>query len=209
MTTPTTLAPAHARALALAAPVVAAIRPEHLDLPTPCGDWALRRLLAHVIGQQYGFAAAARGQGADPAVWADRPLVAGPGAAGAALAAFADSASELAEAFAAAEATGATVELPEILPGHAFPATQAIGFHLLDTLVHAWDLAVTIGLPFELGPDLAALLLNIAELVPNDPAARAPGRAFAPVRPATTEATALEQALLLLGRDPHWQQRVR
>ncbi|MEY9949472.1 hypothetical protein [Kitasatospora sp. GAS1066B] len=115
----------------------------------------------------------------------------------------------MAEAFAAAEATGATVELPEILPGHAFPATQAIGFHLLDTLVHAWDLAVTIGLPFELGPDLAALLLNIAELVPNDPAARAPGRAFAPVRPATTEATALEQALLLLGRDPHWQQRVR
>ncbi|WP_329566273.1 TIGR03086 family metal-binding protein [Kitasatospora sp. NBC_01266] len=211
MTTPTALAPAHARALALAAPVVAAIRPEHLARPTPCAGWTLRRLLAHVIGQQYGFAAAARGRGGDPAVWADHPLAAGPDAALGALAAFTGSGRELTEAFAAAEATGATVELPEILPGHAFPATQAIGFHLLDTLVHAWDLAVTIEVPLEIPPDLAGLLLRIAELVPADPAARAPGRAFAAVLPGATGAGgagagAVERALLLLGRDPHWKQ---
>ncbi|MCX4747521.1 TIGR03086 family metal-binding protein [Kitasatospora sp. NBC_01287] len=199
------LAPAHARALALTAPVVAAIRPEQLALPTPCVDWTLRRLLEHVIGQQYGFAAAARGQGADLAVWADRPVATGQAGTLAALAAFADSARELTEAFAAAEAAAATLQLPEILAGHAFPAGQAIGFHLLDTLVHAWDLAAAVGLPLEVPADLAGLLLGIAEQVPADSHARRPGRAFAPVVPAPEGADAFERALRLLGRDPRWQ----
>ncbi|MGW1225357.1 maleylpyruvate isomerase N-terminal domain-containing protein [Streptomyces sp. NPDC002530] len=30
-----------------------------LDRPTPCGQWTLRQLLAHMTGQNYGFAASA------------------------------------------------------------------------------------------------------------------------------------------------------
>ncbi|MGF1430418.1 TIGR03086 family metal-binding protein [Kitasatospora sp. LaBMicrA B282] len=205
MTSPTLLAPAHADALALAAPVLATIRPDQLDGPTPCAGWTLRRLLEHLIGQQYGFAAAARGRGADPGVWADRSFATGPGAALAALAAFADSGRELVEVFAAAEAAGGTLELPEILPGHAFPAAQAIAFQLLDTLVHAWDVAVAVGVPFTVPAEQAALLLRIAEQVPADPDARRPGRAFAPVRAGAEGAAPFERALLLLGRDLEWR----
>ncbi|GAB2737910.1 TIGR03086 family metal-binding protein [Kitasatospora kifunensis] len=194
----------HARALALIAPLVAAVQPDQLELPTPCAGWPLRRLLAHLIGQQYGFARAARGRGADPAGWADHPVAAGPGAALAALAGSADSASQLVDAFAAAEAQDATLALPEIRPGHLFPATQAIGFHLLDTLVHGWDLAATLGVPFDCPPDLAELLLWIAEQVPVDPEVRGPGRAFAPVRPVGADSP-FDRALLLLGRDPRWR----
>ncbi|WP_327068180.1 TIGR03086 family metal-binding protein [Kitasatospora sp. NBC_01250] len=204
LTTRPVLAPLHAEALALIAPLVAGIRVDRLDLPTPCAGWPLRRLLAHLIGQQYGFAAAARGDGADLAVWADRPVAAGPGAALSVLAGFADSATELVGAFAAAEARGALFALPQVLPGHGFPAAQAIGFHLLDTLVHGWDLAATLGVPFDCPPELAELTLRIAEQVPSDAGSRGPGHAFAPVRPGGAGAP-FDGALLLLGRDPHWR----
>jgi uncharacterized protein (TIGR03083 family) len=48
-------------------------RGDQLDLPTPCAEWTLRQLLGHMIGQHYGFAAAARGETSDLSVWADRP----------------------------------------------------------------------------------------------------------------------------------------
>ncbi|WP_051970031.1 TIGR03086 family metal-binding protein [Kitasatospora azatica] len=207
----------HAQALALVAPVVAAVRREHLGRPTPCAGWDLRRLLEHLIGQQYGFAAAARGDGERPGVFADRPLPDAPGVAFTALAGFADSAAELVESFEAAETTGRAFALPEIRRGVDFPATHAIGFHLLDTLVHGWDLAVTLDLPFDCPPELARPLLRVAQQVPADPATRAPGRSFAPVLPeagtaGTAEATEIpdaagpfEQALRLLGRDPAWR----
>jgi hypothetical protein len=35
--------------------------------------------------------------------------------------------------------------MPEIRPGYGFPATLAIGFHLVDSVVHAWDVARAIG----------------------------------------------------------------
>src|SRR5262245_7979353 len=41
---------------------------------TPCAEWTLGDLLAHMIAQHRGFAAAARGAGEDLAVWEVRPL---------------------------------------------------------------------------------------------------------------------------------------
>lgn len=199
------LAGAHAQSLALIAPVVASVRPDQLDLPTPCADWKLRKLLEHVIGQQYGFAAAARGDGADLAVWADRPLEPGPGAGFAALAGFAQSAGDLVAGFAQAAEQGVTFALPELREGYAFPAEQAIGFHLLDTLVHGWDIARAIGAPFDCPPELAGLLLLVSERVPAKAEDRKPGAAFAPVlENGLPEPTSFERALALLGRAPDW-----
>ncbi|PYC76115.1 TIGR03086 family protein [Streptomyces tateyamensis] len=200
----TTLASRHSTALALIAPVVAGIGREQLDLPTPCTGWDLRRLLSHLIGQQYGFAAAARGHGDRPGVFADHPLIDSPTVAFTALAAFADSARELVDAFAAAELSDRAVALPEILPGHPFPPAQAIAFHLLDTVVHGWDLAAALGQPFHCPDDLGEVVLQVARAVPVDPAFRAPGRAFAPARTLVELLPPLDRALLLLGRDPYW-----
>ncbi|MDH6112094.1 uncharacterized protein (TIGR03086 family) [Kitasatospora sp. MAP12-15] len=186
---------AHLRALALAQSVLDQVRPEQLDQPTPCADWTLRRLLAHVIGQNHGFAQAALGHGADLAVWADREVGEDPAGD------FAASADALAAAFAHAVEHGESLQLPEILVGHAFPAEQAIGFQFVDTLIHAWDVAVAVGAPLSCPDDLAELLLRISRQVPVTPESRRPGQAFAPVVD-TARASAFDRALALLGRDP-------
>ncbi|GAA1245488.1 TIGR03086 family metal-binding protein [Kitasatospora nipponensis] len=199
-----TLVRSHADALALAAPIVAAVRAEQLELPTPCAGWTLRRLLEHVVGQQYGFAAAARGSGARPEVWADHRFEQGPGAALAALAGFADSARELVVSFADAADQGRPFALPEISTEQDFPAERAIAFHLLDTLVHAWDVAAAVGVPLECPQPLAALLLRVAEQVPGGAQDRGPGRAFGPGLAGRPDQPPFDRALALLGRVPHW-----
>ncbi|SEM26556.1 TIGR03086 family metal-binding protein [Streptacidiphilus jiangxiensis] len=193
------LAPLHSRALALMTPLVSSVRPEDLTRRTPCAAWDVHRLLSHVIGQQDGFAESAYGRGDVPGVFDDRPLPPGTDLS----AAFLHSAKGLTEAFTEAEATGRTLAIPEILPGHGFPAAQAIGFHLLDTVVHAWDLAAALGQPFDCPEELLPTVVQVAEFVPTDPAYRGPGRAFAPVLPGAPEG-GLDRALRLLGRDPDW-----
>ncbi|WP_042368555.1 TIGR03086 family metal-binding protein [Streptacidiphilus neutrinimicus] len=195
-----TLATLHSRALALLSPSVAAVRPEDLDRPTPCAAWTVRRLLEHTIGQQDGFAEAAYGRGDVPGAFDDRPLPPGTDLS----ATYVHSAEALTEAFTEAEAEGRAFALPEILPGHAFPATQAIGFHLLDTVVHGWDLAAALGRPFDCPPELLDPVRRIAALVPADEVSRGPGRAFGPVLPGTPDGC-LDDVLRLLGRDPGWQ----
>ncbi|MFI6847028.1 TIGR03086 family metal-binding protein [Kitasatospora sp. NBC_00085] len=195
----------HTRSLALAAEVITTVQPEQLVLATPCAGWTLRRLLEHVVGQHRGFAAAARGAGSDRALWRDVPVDGDPAGA------FRRSAEELTAAFTEAHATaGRELWLPEIRDGGPFPLRQAVGFHLLDTLVHAWDVAAALGVPKGIAEAvdgeerLAAALLSVAGLVPAAPADRAPGRAFRERRQQADGAGPFDRALALLGRDPAW-----
>ncbi|WP_042382994.1 TIGR03086 family metal-binding protein [Streptacidiphilus melanogenes] len=195
-----TLATLHSRAQALLSPLVAAVRPEDLDRPTPCTEWTALRLLEHIVGQQDGFAEAAYGRGDTPGAFDDRPLPPGIDLS----AAYVHSAKALTEAFTEAETEGRAFALPEVLPGHAFPAAQAIGFQLLDTVVHAWDLAAALGQPFDCPQELLGPVLEITELVPAHEAFRGPDRAFGPVL-AGTPGSGFDRVLLLLGRDPGWK----
>lgn len=195
----------HERSLDLAAAVVDTVRPEHLDLPSPCAGWTLRNLLEHVIGQQQGFAAAARGAGPDLALFADAPV--GPDVA----AEFRRTGAELTDAFREAAAADRPLWLPEIRDGGPFTVAQAIGFHLLDTLIHGWDVAATLGTAdaliaeAEADDALVATLLKVTEAVPDTPQARAPGLAFAPgLEPAGGQGRFV-RCLALLGRDPLWK----
>ena len=82
-----------AQAVRASVELVARAHPADLARPTPCADWTLHGLIAHMAAQHYGFAAAAAGDG-DPARWRPRRLGRDPGAdyraaAAAALAAFA------------------------------------------------------------------------------------------------------------------------
>ncbi|MGO4425582.1 maleylpyruvate isomerase N-terminal domain-containing protein, partial [Streptomyces sp. MCAF7] len=51
------------RSLALLGDVVAQVKDDQLRLPTPCPDWTLHGLIRHLVSQNEGFAAAARGAG--------------------------------------------------------------------------------------------------------------------------------------------------
>ena len=70
----TDVRPLDRQALEVTATIVDQVRPDQLDLPTPCGAWRLRQLLAHMIGQNHGFADAADGRRTDLGDWADRPF---------------------------------------------------------------------------------------------------------------------------------------
>jgi uncharacterized protein (TIGR03086 family) len=91
--------------------------------------------------------------------------------------------------------------LPEIRDGGTFPAPLAISFHLVDNVVHAWDLAVSIGAAVELDADVLAAALRVAEQVPNGAERLVAGAAFAPGRDERGHED-LDRILLLLGRDP-------
>ncbi|MFF3110492.1 TIGR03086 family metal-binding protein [Kitasatospora sp. NPDC057904] len=194
----------YARSVELAAEVVDTVMPEHLELATPCGDWNLRRLMEHVVGQHQGFAAAARGAGPDLALWADAPV--GDDPAGA----FRRTAEDLKEAFAEAAAADRKLWLPEIRDGGPFPLELAVGFQLVDTLVHGWDVAAALGAPSGLAaavdadPVLAGALVSVSELVPAGPESRGPDRAFRERLRQDGAYGPFERALALLGRDPAW-----
>lgn len=179
------------------AAVVSKVDNGDLGRPTPCAEWTLADLLAHLTAQHHGFAAAAAGRGADEAAWRPRPT-ADPvadhlAAADLVLAAFAEDG--LAER---------EFVLPELSTTTAFSAAQAVTFHLIDYVVHGWDVARAIDLPYELHPELAEPALRIALSVPDHPARREPGAPFAPALPAPPDATPLDQILAALGRTPTW-----
>ncbi len=167
--------------------------PADADRPTPCAGWDLAQLMAHLTSQQVGFAAAARGAGADLAVWGPSDLDY-RAAAEDALAAFAEPG--LAER---------RFDLPEIRSGGGFPAPMAVSFHFIDNVVHAWDLAVTLGRPVPVPDELARAALPVARAVPTGASRHQPGSAFAAELPVPDGASALEEILLLLGRDPAWR----
>jgi uncharacterized protein (TIGR03086 family) len=186
------------RAVLASAAAVSKASIEDLDRATPCIDWTLGDLLDHMTVQHYGFAAAARGHGADLEIWRARPL------GDRAVAAYADATEHVIAAFAADGVLEREFVLPEFRTGSAFPAARAIGFHFIDYVVHGWDVARTLGLPYTPDPDLLEAALPLAQAVPNGPERLERGSAFRPTLPITGRTGALDQILVLLGRSPLW-----
>ncbi|MFI7599224.1 TIGR03086 family metal-binding protein [Actinoplanes sp. NPDC049681] len=183
--------PFDARAVRATVALVAQVSPDDLSLPTPCAAWNLGALLAHMTAQHRGFAAAAEGHGSDRKTWVPGP----PDLVG-----YAAAAEAVISAFAAPGRLDAPFDLPEIGP-RPIPGRTAIGFHFIDYLVHGWDVARTIGVPYEPDDDLPAAALPIAEAVPGGPARLAPGAAFAPAVPDPGTGP-FDRILTLLGRRP-------
>jgi uncharacterized protein (TIGR03086 family) len=164
---------------------------------TPCAGWTLVDLLAHMTAQHHGFAAAAAGDGADLVRWQTGAPAADP------VGEYATAAAQVVAAFGAPGMLDREFALPEVSPQLRFPAEQAIGFHLVDYVVHGWDVARALGLRYDLEPELLAAALPIARSVPDGQNRRRPGASFAP-RVTVTRGGLLEQIVALLGRRPGW-----
>lgn len=171
------------------------VRADDLGRATPCARWTVGELLAHMTAQHHGFAAAARGGGGDVEVWRVRPLGVDP------VGEYRVAAESVLAAFAEEGVLGREFALAEF--GASFPATMAIGFHLIDYVVHGWDLARGLGVPYRLRPELAEVSLRIALAVPDDERRHQADAAFGPALAGDAE-DALERVLLALGRSPRW-----
>lgn len=188
----------HERVIQLSTTIVSQVGGDDLARPTPCTAWTLRDLLGHMITQHYGFAAAAEGKGAAPGTWEPRSLGEHP------VAEYAAAAEHVVTAFSFEDVLERPFALPEISTDLTFPGSQAIGFHLIDYVVHSWDVARSIGADIDLDPDIAAIALRIAGAVPNGEERKAEGAAFAPALPAPSHADPLDQIVSMLGRSPDW-----
>jgi uncharacterized protein (TIGR03086 family) len=186
------------RAVQASVEVVSLVNAEDLGRPTPCSQWSLGELLAHMTVQHRGFAAAAAGRGADPGVWQAGPPAADP------VGAYAEAADAVLAAFAEDGAADRQFALPEIATGMTFPGRQAMAFHLVDYVVHGWDVARCLGAGFEPDPQVLAVALKVARAVPDGPGRLEPGSAFRPAVAAPGQAGALDQIVALLGRSPDW-----
>jgi len=94
--------------------------------------------------------------------------------------------------------------LPEIIPGQAFPAEMAIGFHTVDYVVHAWDVARSIGVDVEFDQELLDATGAIVARIPDGPERLAPGASFQPGLVVAEGSGELDRMLAALGRSPHW-----
>ncbi|MGL5850425.1 MAG: TIGR03086 family metal-binding protein [Phycicoccus sp.] len=171
---------------------------DQLSLPTPCAGWDLRRLLDHLTTENLGFAAAARGHGADPAVWVgdlDRPDPVADHVA---------ATETLLEAFAEPGVLQRSFALPLLTREQEFPGEQAVMMQLVDSVAHAWDLARTLGIPLTVGDDLTGPVLALCEQLPDDESRRAPDAPFGPPVPVPDDAPPLDRIVALLGRSPTW-----
>jgi uncharacterized protein (TIGR03086 family) len=189
----------HARTVRDSAALVHRIAVADLSRPTPCDAWTLGDLLAHMTAQHLGFAAAALGDQGDPTPWTVHPPDAD-------FAARYESAAELViDAFAQVDVPERSMVLPELAPARPFPTVLALGFHLLDYAVHAWDVARAIGDDHTPDAEATAAVLPIALAIPDGEARLAPGSHFAPGPAPEADADIWARILLALGRSPSWR----
>lgn len=189
----------HRRALQVSVDIVNQVTPERLELPTPCAEWNLGQLIAHMIGQNLGFAAAARGERNGVESFAPVPIADDPTGQ------HADSAAKLAEDFAAPGFGERSAWLAEIRGGGFYPAQTAVGFHLVDSVAHGWDVARALDLPVFFDDEVleAALVMSLA--IPDGPPREQPGAAFRPSVRVGGDTDLLGRVLALLGRSPDWK----
>jgi uncharacterized protein (TIGR03086 family) len=127
--------------------VIAALRTDELNEPTPCAEFTVRGVLEHMIGGATTFAAAYRGE------VPREPELGDP------IAGVQSALADLAASITAPGALDRTIHAPfGDIDGESFAR-----FVVLDGLVHGWDLATATGTPYDPPADLVAAVSEFAE----------------------------------------------
>ena len=152
------------------------VRDDNLDHPTPCSDWTVRQLAAHVATGPGRFVQMARGEEVD---WSATPEVA-DGQWGATF------------------RTGAD-ELLATMRGLPDDQQGTVAFQVAEYAVHSWDLARGTGADLALDDSLAEAALAAMRGGLTDENRQG---AFGPEVPVPDDATAYERLAAFSGRDP-------
>jgi uncharacterized protein (TIGR03086 family) len=180
----------HRLALDAACQLVERVGTDDLGLATPCGEWTLGDLLAHMIGQHRGFALAVSDHDAPKSAYEPVTFDSSSWTA---------SVSELLAAFDHAVLDDTAV-LIEIRP-NPLPISWIVSAQTLDTAVHTWDIAQSLGQWFEPSAEITAAVADLAATIPDGEGRERSDAAFGHAMPA--DGTVWERTLAYLGRAPH------
>jgi uncharacterized protein (TIGR03086 family) len=173
------------RSLAYTRVMLADVRPDILDRPTPCAGWTLGHLLAHMEDALDAFTEAASGQvQVDPIPPTSTRVET-----------LREKACALLGAWTAARPVSEDVEIG----GLGLDAPLLVATAALEITVHGWDVGQATGRATRIPAELAEGLLAIAEHV-IDPLDRGPR--FGSPRPAEPEAAPDVRLLSWTGRAP-------
>jgi uncharacterized protein (TIGR03086 family) len=171
------------------ADLVSGLRPGDLSAPTPCGDWDVRGLLNHTLGEAQMMTDVNRGLPSGN----DHGDLAGDGDA--LVATWQETGRDNVESWRESGLDGDRTYFYG-----TFPARACVLINLGEVLVHSWDLARATGKDFALDPDLAALVHGLYSAIPLN-GLRANG-VLGPEVPVSADAPIADRMLGLLGRQP-------
>lgn len=177
--------------------LVGLVPEDALASPTPCPDYDVAGVLAHLHGLSIAFADAARKvDGPTTRTPPDPAAVRLPGDWRTSLPGALDA---LAKAWRTPGATDGTTWAG----GIEFPASDALAVAADELVLHGWDVAVATGLDYRPDPDALQAAHAMCSATPDDPAARE--GLFGPVVGVPADAPLLDRTLGLAGRDPAWR----
>lgn len=170
--------------------LVAGVRADQWDAPTPCDGWTVRDLVGHLVGSDRVFAAVLRGEVTS---LADAPRPADPLGADP-VAAYSAATGELLAEFRQPGVLDQTVTLP-IGP---VPGAAAVQLRIIELLTHGWDLARATGQPLQFPDDVVEQALEVTRTrladVPQEV------KPFGPPQPVADDAPPIDTLAAALGR---------
>ena len=184
--------PVYARATEQAAALIASVRADQLDSPTPCAEFDVRTLLGHMVGGTLRIAVV--GEGGDGL--AVHPFVDGVGDDE-----WPAAYDEVRVRVLKAWESDARLEAPVHVPWGEVPGRAALSGYVMELVTHTWDLSESLGRPHQLDPEPAEFALAVARRVLPDPE-RDADTPFASVVPAPEGADAYGRLAAWLGHTP-------
>jgi uncharacterized protein (TIGR03086 family) len=200
--------PTLARSVALAGVTVAAVRPEQMANPTPCGTFDVRQLLGHLLGVLDRIAVVGRNKENPFARPEDFEPTDGD---------WVGAWNQFARAAEAAWVDPSALTRPTMLPWAAESGALALRTYVAELTTHTWDLARATGQQPEWDDDVLAMSLAVMrEILPAAgrsemfDAIRATmpqemrGRPdpYQPAVPLDADAALIDQLVAHVGRDP-------
>ncbi len=179
--------------------LVAGVRDDQLDAPTPCDSTTVGALLDHIVGLSVAFRAAADKE--------DLPGLDAPPPAPSADSLPADwraQAPGLLTALAQAWAKESAWEGMATAGGVTMPASVMASVALDEIVLHGWDLARATGQEFEVDPISTEIVLGFTTAMSAPEEAAGREGLFGPVVTVPDDAPAFDRALGFSGRDPAW-----
>lgn len=161
--------------------------------PTPCTEFSVADLRAHIVGWSSAFAAGF----CDPAGQAPEATATAVEGSGAEQVRAAGD--RIADGI---DAGGAERDVT-LADGSAMPGEMALAMVLWEYQVHGWDIATATGQPWSPAAEPVEASIGFAEQMLT-PDFQGEGKAFAPRVDVADDAPAIERLVALSGRDPKW-----